>query len=86
MSARAFADVVKRNGRATDYTRITRIELGDNGAGGYPSVTVDELVMFAAIFEVRPEMLLIPFVCATCNGRPNDGFTCNVCGAGAPDA
>jgi transcriptional regulator with XRE-family HTH domain len=43
--------------------------------------TVDDLVLIAEAFGVAPADLLAVLPCATCQGSPPAGFTCQECGA-----
>ena len=56
---------------------ISRVENGTR------RVDVDDLVVFAKVFGVRPAELLAPIeptVCANCDNDPPTGFTCQTCG------
>lgn len=63
---------------------ITNIETGRPSKDGVRrrAVTVDELVVFAAVFSVAPADLLTD-PCGVCHGAPPPGFTCNPCGTTA---
>jgi transcriptional regulator with XRE-family HTH domain len=43
-------------------------------------ITVDELAVFATVFDLPPGDLLTGQFCATCSGSPPARFTCNTCG------
>lgn len=62
------------NGRPTRRGVIAHIEIG------YRRVDVDTLAAIAQALGVRPEQLLIPYVCERCHGAPPVGFTCRDCG------
>lgn len=66
--------------REMDHSTISLIE------NARRMVTIEDLVIFAEIFSVRPEELLVSYVCASCNGLPPSGFTCNTCGQQAASA
>ncbi|MFE3484800.1 helix-turn-helix domain-containing protein [Streptomyces griseus] len=46
----------------------------------YRNLSVDQLMAFAAVFECSP-LDLLQEACATCQGIPPKGFTCNECAA-----
>jgi transcriptional regulator with XRE-family HTH domain len=48
-------------------------------------ITVDELVVFAAVFGMSPADLLSGRFCKTCVGVPPAGFTCNDCRRGGDE-
>lgn len=82
LSIRALATKVRANGHRTNYSSLTRIELGTNALGGMRAVTVDELVFLAEALEVRPEQLLEEPSCPACRDTPPAGFACLSCGTG----
>lgn len=61
---------------------MSNIESGRLGRDGRwtRSITVDELVAFAAVFEIPPVSLLDAPGCDTCADAAPRGFTCNTCG------
>ena len=63
-------------GMVMGHTCLSKLESGER------TVTVDELAILAAVFDIAdPWSLTVLPECATCHGAPPAGFTCNDCGA-----
>ena len=88
LSRQRLEEATATAGRRIASAAVCAIENGknpssrDGGAGGR-SVSVDELVILAAVFGVHPEQLLTPPECEACLGVPPKGFACRTCGTGA---
>jgi transcriptional regulator with XRE-family HTH domain len=75
-SAQYLAGVISEQGYPMHRASIAALETGDR------LVTVDDLVAFAAAFDVNPSRLLgEQSLCGTCNDNPPSGFVCLNCGA-----
>lgn len=63
---------------------LANIETGRRSVDGRRrrAVTVDELTVFARVFDVSPAELLALEQCTTCLGAPPAGMSCNACGSG----
>lgn len=75
MSQAQLANQMTKVGRPMLDTAVSKMERGTR------RIDVDDLVALAAAFGIRPEQLLVPWKCETCNGEPPRGFTCQGCGA-----
>jgi transcriptional regulator with XRE-family HTH domain len=76
-TVRVMSEKLAQAGRPLLASGVTKIELGSR------RVDVDDLVAFSAAFGVDPASMLARPGCATCNGAPPVGFTCNECGTAA---
>jgi transcriptional regulator with XRE-family HTH domain len=81
LSQRRLVALAQEKGFRLNHASYSRIELGRNAKGGLRAVTVDELVAYATVLEVRPERLLEEPTCLACCGAPPAGFACRECGA-----
>jgi transcriptional regulator with XRE-family HTH domain len=61
---------------------VTRGVIASRETGRGSTISVDELVVLAAVFGVEPAELLAEEVkvCATCSGSPPPGYACLTCG------
>lgn len=65
----------------TPMSRVTigKIECGHN-QGSPVTVSVEQLVAFAAVFGATLDSLVAPFTCEVCANDPSPGMKCMVCG------
>lgn len=80
-SLRSLAARTAAAGRSVNYQALSVIEKGAHPGGGGRSVSVDELVVLARVFNVTVEALLAPPKCPACLDSPPPGFACRTCEA-----
>lgn len=82
---RDLSDRTAKAGKRVGISSLSRIENARDGHKAHTAVSVDDLVVLAAAFEVPVEQLLTEWKpnCAVCMDNPPAGFACRTCGAAA---
>jgi transcriptional regulator with XRE-family HTH domain len=83
-SLRKLSDRCADAGKRIAIGRLSRIETSRDGSRTL-KVSVDDLVVLAAAFEVSTDHLLAPWdpQCTACLGSPPPGYPCPTCGEAA---
>jgi transcriptional regulator with XRE-family HTH domain len=82
-SQRHLERLTKAAGKPIGFATIGRLERGRDPHAPAVAVIVDDLVVLATVFGLRPEQLLTAPACFACMDHPPAGFACRTCGTEA---